>query len=74
MKESYDWNQVQHRAGHQQASTTERYLHAAQTVFPGAAKNAETAIFADLNQPQMEQRQVPQPSPTPHNTNQKNVK
>jgi integrase len=36
---------VQHRAGHSQASITERYLHAAQTHFPGAAQRSEEQMF-----------------------------
>ena len=36
---------LQHRAGHSQASITERYLHAAQVTFPGAAEKGETRIF-----------------------------
>jgi len=31
---------VRHKAGHSQGSITERYLHAAQVLFPGAAKKA----------------------------------
>jgi integrase len=34
------------KAGHAQASTTERYLHAAKTAFPGGAELAEARIFA----------------------------
>ena len=37
---------LQHRAGHSQASITERYLHAAQTSFPGAAEKGENRIFS----------------------------
>jgi len=28
---------IQHRAGHSQSAITERYIHAAQVMFPGAA-------------------------------------
>ena len=38
---------VQHRAGHSQGSVTERYLHAAQVLFPGAAEKAEARLFAE---------------------------
>ena len=37
---------IQHRAGHCQASITERDLHAAQTDFPGAAERGENRIFS----------------------------
>jgi hypothetical protein len=37
---------VQARAGHAQASMTERYVHAAQVAFPGAADKAERRLFA----------------------------
>jgi integrase len=36
---------VQARAGHAQASMTERYVHAAQLTFPGAAERAEERLF-----------------------------
>jgi integrase len=36
---------VQARAGHSQAAITERYLHAAQVSFPGAAERSENRIF-----------------------------
>jgi integrase len=36
---------VQAKAGHAQGSTTERYLHAARTTFPGAAELAEARLF-----------------------------
>ena len=36
---------IQHRAGHSQASITERYLHATQADFPGVAEKGETRIF-----------------------------
>ena len=36
---------VQARAGHAQASVTERYLHATQTHFPDAVKRSEQRIF-----------------------------
>jgi hypothetical protein len=41
---------VQHRAGHSQAAITERYLHAAQVLFPGAAEAGEARIFAELKE------------------------
>jgi integrase len=36
---------VQHKAGHSQGTITERYLHAAQVLFPGAAEKAEARLF-----------------------------
>lgn len=42
---------VQARAGHAQATMTERYVHAAQVAFPGAAKRAEDRLFASVNEP-----------------------
>ncbi len=36
---------IQHKAGHSQGSITERYIHAAQTSFPGAAGNAERRML-----------------------------
>jgi integrase len=36
---------VQARAGHSQGSITERYLHAAQVLFPGAAERSEERMF-----------------------------
>jgi len=38
---------VQARAGHAQASITERYLHASQTQFPDAARRSEQRLFGD---------------------------
>jgi integrase len=40
---------VQLRAGHAQGAITERYIHAAQVLFPGAAEKGETRIFAGLD-------------------------
>jgi integrase len=37
---------VQMRAGHSQGSITERYVHAAQVLFPGAAERGEGRLFA----------------------------
>jgi integrase len=37
---------VQARAGHAQGTMTERYVHAAQVAFPGAAERAEERLFA----------------------------
>ncbi len=37
---------VQAKAGHAQASTTERYLHPNMTAFPDAAELAEARMFA----------------------------
>jgi integrase len=36
---------VQSRAGHSQGSITERYMHPAQVLFPGAAKRSEERMF-----------------------------
>jgi len=36
---------VQLKAGHSQGSITERYIHAAQVLFPGAAEKGESRIF-----------------------------
>ena len=36
---------VQARAGHAQATMTERYVHAALVAFPGAAERAEERLF-----------------------------
>ena len=36
---------VQARAGHSQGSITERYMHAAQILFPGAAEKSEARMF-----------------------------
>jgi integrase len=35
---------IQLKAGHSQGSITERYIHAAQVLFPGAADNAEARM------------------------------
>ncbi len=40
---------IQARAGHSQATTTERYIHAAQTSFPGAAARSEERILSSIN-------------------------
>jgi integrase len=40
---------VQARAGHAQASMTERYVHAAQLAFPGAADRAEARLFGKVH-------------------------
>ncbi len=39
---------VQLRAGHSQASITERYIHAAQVLFPGAAQRGEDRVFGGV--------------------------
>jgi len=36
---------VQLKAGHSQGTITERYIHAAQVLFPGAAAKAEARMF-----------------------------
>lgn len=40
---------VQARAGHAQATMTERYVHAAQVAFPGAAEKTEARLFAGVD-------------------------
>jgi hypothetical protein len=42
---------VQAKAGHSQFSVTERYVHAAQVAFPGAAERSEERIFGALSEP-----------------------
>jgi integrase len=39
---------VQLKAGHAQGSITERYIHAAQVMFPGAAEKGERRLFAEV--------------------------
>jgi integrase len=39
---------VQARAGHSQYAITERYVHAAQVAFPGAADRAEERLFGEV--------------------------
>jgi integrase len=39
---------VQLKAGHSQGAITERYIHAAQVLFPGAAARAEDRMFSGL--------------------------
>jgi hypothetical protein len=39
---------VQLQAGHSQASITERYIHAAQVLFPGAAERGEERLFSSV--------------------------
>ena len=46
---------VQLKAGHSQASITERYIHAAQVLFPGAAQRGEDRLFAELPGPKLGQ-------------------
>ncbi|MBA2569154.1 MAG: site-specific integrase [Actinobacteria bacterium] len=41
---------VQHKAGHSQGSITERYIHAAQVLFPGAAEKGEARLFSEVGQ------------------------
>jgi integrase len=40
---------VQAKAGHSQFTITERYVHAAQVAFPGAADRSEERIFRDVD-------------------------
>jgi hypothetical protein len=37
---------LQLKAGHSQSAITERYIHAAQVLFPGAAERGEARMFA----------------------------
>jgi integrase len=39
---------VQMKAGHSQGSITERYIHAAQVAFPGAADRSEERLFGEV--------------------------
>ena len=39
---------IQLKAGHSQSAITERYIHAAQVVFPGAAEKGEERLFPNL--------------------------
>jgi integrase len=39
---------VQLKAGHSQGAITERYIHAAQVLFPGAAARGEERMFSEL--------------------------
>ncbi|HYT94158.1 MAG TPA: site-specific integrase [Gemmataceae bacterium] len=45
---------LQQKAGHSQSAITEKYIHAAQVLFPGAAARGEQRIF---NQPAAARRQ-----------------
>jgi integrase len=36
---------IQLKAGHSQSAITERYIHAAQVAFPGAAEKGEARMF-----------------------------
>jgi integrase len=40
---------VQLKAGHSQGTITERYIHAAQVLFPGAAERGEDRLFANVS-------------------------
>ena len=39
---------VQMKAGHSQGAITERYIHAAAVLFPGAADKAEARLFGGI--------------------------
>ena len=39
---------VQLKAGHSSSAITERYLHAAQVLFPGAAAKGEERLFGEM--------------------------
>ena len=43
---------IQYRAGHRNITTTMRYIHAAQVLFPGAAKKAELRILGSSSKRQ----------------------
>lgn len=47
---------VQARAGHSQGSITERYMHAAQVLFPGAAEKSEARMFGTSRPPDDDDR------------------
>jgi hypothetical protein len=47
---------VQLKAGHSQGSITERYIHAAQVLFPGAAVKSESRIFGSPEEVRAEVR------------------
>lgn len=47
---------VQMRAGHSQGAITERYIHAAQVLFPGAAQRGEDRIFGQLRVDKTDER------------------
>jgi hypothetical protein len=51
------------RAGHAQASITDRYVHAAQVAFPGAADRAEDRIFSAVGDAVPKRYQVPSSDP-----------
>jgi hypothetical protein len=36
------------KAGHSQGTITERYIHAAQVLFPGAAEPGENRLFGEV--------------------------
>lgn len=42
---------IQLKAGHSQSAITERYIHAAQVLFPGAAGRAEERLFGSARSP-----------------------
>jgi len=52
---------LQQKAGHSQSAITERYIHAAQINFPGAAARGETRLFP---QPLQQLRSERRPAPT----------
>jgi hypothetical protein len=39
---------LQSKAGHSSFTITERYVHAAQTAFPGAADRSEERLFGEV--------------------------
>jgi hypothetical protein len=43
----YPNSYVQMKAGHSQFAITERYIHAAQVAFPGAAERSEARLFGE---------------------------
>ena len=51
------------RAGHSQGSVTERYVHAAQVLFPGAAERGEARTFAGLSGTKSGTKWPPAPPP-----------
>jgi integrase len=55
---------VQARAGHSQGSITERYMHAAQVLFPGAAERSEERMFGSSSKRPGPRTAAPRRAPT----------
>lgn len=52
---------VQLRAGHSQGAITEKYIHAAQVLFPGAAQRGEDRLFGQLGRGASQDGPPPRP-------------